>query len=85
MQKIIDGKYEIEFEPDGLHFTQPVEFKILYKAAKLTGVDENTLNLFLHNPDMNMWESLGGKADKINKMFRGEITHFSRYALAHAQ
>jgi hypothetical protein len=75
----------LEFNPKGLQFNQPVEFKILYKKAKLAKVNEENINLFYYNENLKIWEIQSGKPDIKNKVFKGAISHFSRYALAHSE
>jgi len=80
-----DGIFVLDFGPEGLQFNNPVEFKMLYKSAKINKVDEDKINLFYYNENLKIWQVMGGKSDKKNKMFKGEIPHFSRYSLAHSE
>jgi len=80
-----DGKFIFEFGPEGLQFNNPVEFKMLYKSAKINEAYEDKINLFFYNENLKIWQVKGGQLDKKNKMFNGEINHFSRYALAHSE
>ena len=80
-----EGKFILEFGPEGVHFNQPVEFMMLYKSARLANVNEEKINLFYYNENTKIWEIQTGKPDRRNKMFRGTINHFSRYALAHSE
>ena len=80
-----NGKFEVEFGPEGLNFNSPVTLKMFYKLALLEGVDEEKIKLFYYNDEKDIWEVVGGLADVASKLFTCEINHFSRYALAHSE
>lgn len=79
------GKYEVDLEPDGLVFNHPVTLEMFYKLANLEGVNEEKIKLFYYNEKKDIWEVIGGSVDISNKLFECQITHFSRYALAHSE
>jgi len=82
---IDDGKFEVKFSPEGLNFNKPVLLEMFYNIAELKNIDEEKLKLFYFNEEKNIWELIGGVTDIAKKMFTVEITHFSRYALAHSE
>lgn len=83
--KINDGKFEVEFAPEGLQFSIPIKLKMFYKIADLDHVNEEKLKLFYFDRDANLWKLIGGIADLKTKIFKCEISHFSRYALAYSE
>ena len=82
---INDGKFIVEFSPDDLTFLQSVELQMSYQLAQLKDVSEDKLKLLYYNENENIWQVIGGVSDAVTKIFTANITHFSRYALAHSQ
>ena len=79
------GNFEVNFQPEGLVFTHPVSLEMFYNVADLTNIDETKLKPFYYNENEKIWQLIGGVADIANKIFKVDIHHFSRYALAHAE
>jgi alpha-tubulin suppressor-like RCC1 family protein len=71
-----------EFGPDGTQFTQPVEIKIAYDPAKLTGTSESALRLFRFDEAAHRWRIVpGSRVDPVRNTVVGLTTHFSTYAV----
>ncbi len=79
------GNFEVDFKPEGLVFTHPVSLEMFYNVAELANIDEGKLKLFYYNEDEKIWQLVGGTADIARKIFKVDIHHFSRYALAHSE
>ncbi len=73
---------DVEFGPHGTYFNKPVELKLSYKMADLSGVNENSLHIYYYNEDTGLWELIGGTINKKKKYVEAELWHFSRYAFA---
>lgn len=76
------GLLEGEFGPHGTVFNNPVRVELSYKLADLTGVDENSLQIYYYNEATGLWEPAGGKVNTKKKKVIGYLPHFSRYAVA---
>jgi Ni,Fe-hydrogenase I large subunit len=74
--------YITDLFPHGIVFNSPVEIILSYKHADLTGIDESKLHIWYYDENVNKWELIGGKVDTTNKVIKGYIHHFSRYAVA---
>jgi len=72
----------VKFGPHGINFLKPVKVWLSYKAADLTGVNEDSLKIFYFNESTAVWELIGGKVIKNQKRIIGYLQHFSRYAIA---
>lgn len=72
----------LEFGPHGLQFNNPVECKLSYKMADLTGIPEDSLQVFYYNDETHIWELIGGTVNKDKKYVSVFLNHFSRYAVA---
>ena len=70
-----------EFGPHGTVFNSPVRVELSYKAADLSNVDEKNLRISYYDEDSGVWQVLGGKADRENKVLIAYLEHFSRYAI----
>lgn len=83
-QYIAGNTLEAHFHPHGIQFRRPVQLMLSYKTANLEGVDENSLRVYYFNEETQIWELIGGQVNKLTKTVTVQITHFSRYALAHS-
>ncbi len=83
-QYIAGNTLEAHFRPHGIQFRRPARLTLSYKSANLEGVDENSLRVYYFNEETQIWELIGGIVNKLTKTVTVEITHFSRYALAHS-
>jgi hypothetical protein len=72
---------EAEFYPDGIQFDEPVYIRLSYLDADLTGVNEDDLGIYYHNPDTGNWELISNQVNTSAKYVEGYINHFSRYAI----
>lgn len=70
-----------QFSPHGTVFLKPVEIKLSYKDADLTGINEADLKIWYFNEDLGVWELVGDEVHPDQKYVRGYINHFSRYAI----
>ena len=67
------------FGPSGLRFRDPALLTLKYKNE--TGLPDDLIDIFYHNPDTGRWERMPRVAlDTVNKTVTAEITHFSTYA-----
>jgi hypothetical protein len=71
----------LEFGPHGLNFNNAVNIELSYQMADLTGVTEDSLQLFYYNDVNGLWELIGGEVNKNKKIIKAKIWHFSRYAI----
>ena len=66
------------FEPDGIHFKQPVTVKMRYDSSKLpVGSAESSLKLMWTN-EKGEFEPVESTVDTANKIVAGKVTHFSK-------
>ncbi len=79
------ARNEVDFYPDGLLFQKSVELEMNYQLADLRDVNESNIKLFYYNENDKIWQHIGGETNVTDKTFKVNISHFSRYALAHSQ
>lgn len=70
-----------EFGPSGVAFKKPVTVVMSYRNADLNGVDESTIRIGYYNPEADSFEDVICEVDHLNKVVRGQLNHFSAYAL----
>jgi hypothetical protein len=71
----------VTFGPSGLHFEQPVVVAISYNNADLTDFNEDAICVWYDLESSEEWEYIGGEVDKVNKVVKGDLWHFSDYSL----
>ena len=74
----------LEFGPHGTQFQTPVYLSLSYRAADLTGINEDDLKFFYFNDLTGIWELTPCKVNKWTKTVVVKLNHFSRYALSHS-
>jgi hypothetical protein len=81
-----EGLLQGDFSPAGLSFSQPVEIKLSYVEADLTGIEESELAIYHYNTQNSLWEPISNcMVDSTEKFVKGDIYHFSRYAIGDEQ
>ena len=70
-----------EFSPHGTTFNNPVEIRLSYKDADLTGINEEDIQIWYFNEEENVWELIASDVHTGSKYVKGYINHFSRYAI----
>lgn len=76
---LLEGR--AQFSPHGIYFNNPVEIKLSYKDADLTGINEASLKIWYFNETTGLWELIAGDVHMADKYIKGKIEHFSRYAI----
>lgn len=70
-----------EFSPHGTVFNNPVQIRLSYKDADLTGINEEDIKIWYFNEEDGVWELIAGEVHSDDKFVQGYIEHFSRYAI----
>jgi len=70
-----------EFSPHGTTFNNPVEIRLSYKDADLTGINEEDIKIWYFNEIEGVWELIASDVDTRKKCVKGYLEHFSRYAI----
>ena len=78
---------DVLFGPSGLDFERPADLDVDIDNIDLTGVDPSNVNLYYENKETGDWEIMNCKKVQVDvengkiKVQKGELPHFSRYAL----
>jgi hypothetical protein len=78
---------DVLFGPSGLDFERPADLDVDIDNIDLTGVDPSNVNLYYENKETGEWEIMNCKKVQVDvengtiKVQKGELPHFSRYAL----
>ena len=70
-----------QFSPHGTTFNNPVEIRLSYKDADLSGINEEDIQIWYFNEEENVWELIASDVHTDHKYVKGYINHFSRYAI----
>ena len=70
-----------EFSPHGTTFNNPVQVKLSYKDADLTGINEQDIKIWYFNEIEGVWELIASDVNTETKHVKGHLEHFSRYAI----
>ena len=70
-----------EFSPHGTTFNNPVQVKLSYKDADLTGINEQDIKIWYFNEIEGVWELIASDVNTEKKHVKGYLEHFSRYAI----
>ena len=70
-----------EFSPHGTTFNNPVEIRLSYKDADLTGINEEDIKIWYFNEEENVWELIASDVNTEKQRVEGYVNHFSRYAI----
>ncbi len=92
--KVIDRNFEglkngvvissvaYDFQPDGTKFDRPVTLVITVSPEDIKGIDTARLSIAYFDEASKIWIAVDSYFDPVKMEVRGEITHFSKYAVS---
>jgi len=78
---------DLLFGPSGLDFLKPALIDVYIDGIDLTDVDPSSINIYYYDATNNDWIKMKSRKVEVDierskiKVDRGELPHFSRYAL----
>jgi hypothetical protein len=76
------GSMAFEGKPDGAQFDPPIDLTLRFRKEDIpVGVDPKSLAVAWYDAENDMWRSVPSEVDLTSMTVKGEIKHFSNYAV----